>query len=75
MVSGSSTRTPSSSPPRRMISKKRDSSLAVVITLPAGTIAVRKRRSFDHSTIVSSGTPRARVSSSEAGGSSAGPVT
>ena len=58
-----------------MISKKRDSSLALVMTLPAGTMAVRKRRSFDHSTILSSGTPNARVSSSEAGGSNAGPVT
>ena len=58
-----------------MISKKRDSSLAVVMTLAAGTTAVRKRRSPDHSTILSSGTPSARVSSCDAGGSSAGPVT
>ena len=75
MVSGSSTRTPSSSPPLRMISKNRDSSLAVVMMFAAGMTAVRKRASPDHSTMVSSGTPSARVSSSDAGGSSGGPVT
>ena len=37
---GSITRTPSSSPPQRMISKKRESSLAVVTRLPAGTTPV-----------------------------------
>ena len=40
-VSGAMTRTPSSSPPRRSISAKRDSSLAVDTVLDDGTTLVR----------------------------------
>jgi hypothetical protein len=58
-----------------MISKKRESSFAVVMMFAAGTTAARKRGSPDHWTMVSSETPSARVSSVDAGGSSGGPVT
>ncbi len=74
-VSGSITRTPSSSPPRRKISKKRESSLAVVTTFAEGTVAVRKRGSLEASITSSIGAPSTRVTSVETGGSSRGPVT
>ncbi|COY02586.1 Uncharacterised protein [Mycobacterium tuberculosis] len=45
-VSGLSTRTPSSSPPRRRISIKRDSSLAVDTVLDDGRMVLRKNGVF-----------------------------
>ena len=75
MVSVSITRTPSSSPPQRMISKKRDSSHAVVTVLAAGTMPVRKRGSLVSLTRLSIPTPRARLSRFDSGGAVGGPVT
>ncbi len=69
------TRTPSSSPPRRKISKNRESSLAVVITLALGTMPVWKRGSLEISTTLSIGWLSTRVTSVDSGGSSGGPVT
>ena len=74
-VSGCITRTPSSSPPRRKISKKRESSFAVVTTFAEGTEAVRKRGSLEASMTSSIGAPSARVTRFDTGGSSRGPVT
>jgi hypothetical protein len=73
-VSGDITRWPASSPPRRKISKKRESSSALVTVFAAGTSAVRKRGSLPTSITSSSGAPSARVSRFESGGSSRGPV-
>ena len=75
MVSVPITRIPSSSPPRRMISKKRDISHAVVTMLAAGTIPVRKRGSLVSLTRLSTPTPNARVSRLDNGGAVGGPVT